>query len=107
MAVKIKQGDAVSVPVNLELNGEATDLAEIEQVEFFIGGYRKLYPGEVSYDETEKCFYVPVTQEETFLWPENTSITIDARIKFHGGNVQGAEKQRYITVIDAVSEEVL
>lgn len=107
MAAKIKQGDAVNVPVKLELNGEALNLAEVEQAEFFIGGFRKLYPGEVSYDETEACFYVPVTQEESFSWPENTSITVDARVKFRGGCVQGAEKLRYITVTDAVSEEVL
>ena len=57
MAVKIKQGDAVSVPVKLELNEEALNPAEVEQAEFYIGGYRKLYPGEVAYDETEGCFY--------------------------------------------------
>lgn len=107
MAVKIKQGDAVSVPVEIELNNEDLDIAEIEEVEFYLGGFRKVYPGDVTYDTTNKLFYIPVTQEESFSWPENTSITVDARVKFKGGNVQGAEKQRYMTIIDAVSEEVL
>jgi len=107
MATKIKQGDAVLVPVEVKLNGEILSIAEAEQVEFYIGGFRKLWPGEAVYSEEDGCFYVPVTQKETFSWPENSSIVIDARVKFRGGNVQGAQRQKYATVVDAVSEEVL
>ncbi len=107
MATKIKQGDAVLVPIEVKLNGEALDIAEAEQVEFYIGGYRKLWPGEVRYDGDDKCFYVPVGQEESFSWKENANIAVDVRVKFKGGNVMGAERLKYALVVDAVSEEVL
>jgi len=104
LAEKIKQGDAVLVPIEVRLNGEALDVAEAEAVEFFIGGYRKLWPGEAVYDEGDGCFYVPVSQEESFSWQENANIAVDVRVKFHGGNVMGAERLKYAFVVDAVSE---
>lgn len=107
MATKIKQGDAVLVPIEVKLNGEVLDTVEAEQVEFFIGGFRKLWPGEVNFDAGDSCFYVPVSQEESFSWKENANITVDVRVKFRGGNVMGAERLKYALVVDAVSEEVL
>jgi len=104
VAEKIKQGDAVLVPIEVRLNGEALNVAEAETVEFFIGGYRKLWPGEAIYDEDDGCFYVPVKQEESFSWQENTNIAVDVRVRFRGGNVMGAERLKYAFVVDAVSE---
>ena len=105
MANSIKQGDAYSVPVKINLNGEPLDAAEVEQIEFYIGGFRKLYPGDVTLIGEE--FNVPFTQEESFSWPEGEPIILDARVKFVGGNVQGIQRQQVIGVVDAVSEEVL
>ncbi len=104
MAEKIKQGDAVLVPIEVKLNGEVLNVAEAETVEFFIGGFRKVWPGEAVYDEGDRCFYVPVSQEESFSWQENANIAVDVRVKFRGGNVMGAEKLKYAFVVDAVSE---
>ena len=87
------------------MNGEPIDVQEVEQIEFYIGGFRKLYPGDVSIIGDE--FNVPFTQEESLSWPEGGQIILDARVKFVGGDVQGIEKQIQIGVVDAVSEEVL
>ena len=105
--MKIKQGDAYSVPIQVKLNGEPLVMENVETVEFYIGGYRKLYPSEVTYDTSDGYFYIPVTQEETFSWTANSPVMLDARVKFIGGNVQGIEKPVSIGVVDAVSEEVL
>ena len=107
MAMKIKQGDAYAVPVAISFGETDLDLAEVDSVEFYIGGYRKLYPGEVLYRQEDGYFYVPITQEESFSWEENSSIALDARVKWRGGDIQGTEKQKMIGVVDAVSEEVL
>lgn len=105
MAMTIKQGDAYAVPVKINLNGSPLDIQEVEEIEFYLGGYRKLYPGQVSLIGEE--FNVPFTQEESLNWPEGEPVILDARVKFVGGNVQGIIKQKNIGVVDAVSEEVL
>lgn len=105
MANTIKQGDAYAIPVKINLNGSPLDVQEVEEIEFYIGGYRKMYPGDVSLIGEE--FNVPFTQEESLSWPEGEPVILDARVKFKGGNVQGIENQIQIGVVDAVSEEVL
>lgn len=107
MANTIKQGDAYAVPVVLRLDGAPVDLLEVEQVEFYIGGFRKLYPGPVRYDGGEGAFYVPVAQQESLSWPEGQNIFLDARVKFKGGDVRGIARQIPLGVVDAVSREVL
>lgn len=105
--MKIKQGDAYSIPIRVRLNGELIVPENVAAAEFYIGGYRKLYPSEVTYSASDGYFYIPVTQEESFSWAANSPITLDVRVKFIGGNVQGIEKPVSIGVVDAVSEEVL
>lgn len=107
MANSIKQGDAYAVPVIIRLNDAPVNTQDVEMIEFYIGGYRKLYPGNVSYNAETNEFYVPFTQEESLSWAEGDSIVLDARVKFNGGNVQGIKKQIQIGVVDAVSEEVI
>lgn len=107
MANSIKQGDAYSIPVTIQLNDAPVNVQNVEVIEFYIGGYRKLYPGDVTYSSEDGEFNVPITQEESLSWPEGESIVLDARVKFVGGTVQGIEKQIQIGVVDAVSEVVL
>ena len=104
--MKIKRGDAYSVPVAVAVNKSELNLSDVELVEFFIGGIRKLYPGDVRYDSTNGGFQVPLTQEETFGFSVGT-INIDARVKFTSGAVEGFEKYIVATVVDAESSEVL
>lgn len=108
MAFTIKQGDAYTIPATIKLNGAAIAKADVDTVEFMIGdNIRKLYPGEVIYDETEGKYLVPVTQQETFSLEADATVPFDYRVKFVGGAVMGPKKMTYITVVDAVSTEVL
>ena len=108
MAIRIKQGDEYSLPVLIRLNGEPVDVSEVVEVEFTLGnGVRKTFPQEVQYNSADGCFYLPLTQEETFAFPANGSVTLDIRVKFAGGNVIGVQRMESIAVADASSEVIL
>ena len=108
MAIRIKQGDEYSLPVLIRLNGEPVDVSEVVEVEFTLGnGVRKTFPQEVQYNSADGCFYLPLTQEETFAFPANGSMTLDIRVKFSGGDVIGVQRMESIAVADASSEVIL
>lgn len=111
----IKQGDAYSIPVSAKLNGEPLNMVDVVNVEFTFGDggstiyTRKTFPEEVALVEIDGGLWlmVPLTQEETFAFPANSAVAMDMRVYFAGGAVKGAKKMQYITVLDALSEEVL
>lgn len=108
MAIKIKQGDAYAVPIQIRLNGELINADDVEAVEFCAGGtLRKLYPEDVSYEPGNNTFYLPLTQSETFAFPANGSVTLDVRVKFTSGDVIGVLRPDAFAVYDAASEVVL
>lgn len=108
MAIRIKQGDAYAVPVQVRLNGELINADDVETVEFCVGdGLRKLYPGDVTYEPGNNTFYLPLSQSETFAFPANGSVTLDVRVKFTGGDVIGVLRPDAFSVYDATSEVVL
>ncbi len=108
MAIRIKQGDGYSVPILLRLNGEPVDIDEVAEVEFTFGdGLRKLFPQDVQYNTADSCFYLPLTQAETFAFPANGSVSLDIRVKFVGGDVIGVQRMESFAVADASSEAVL
>lgn len=107
MATIIKQGDAYALPVGVTLNGAAIAQEDIDTVEFMLGDVRKLYPADATFNPEDNCFYVNLTQEDTFSLPANSAVNLDVRVKFVGGNVKGVKKMAAVTVIDATSEEVL
>ena len=108
MAIRIKQGDGYSVPILLRLNGEPVDIDEVAEVEFTFGdGLRKLFPQDVQYNTADSCFYLPLTQAETFAFPANGSVSLDIRVKFVGGDVIGVKRMESFAVADASSEAVL
>lgn len=107
MELWLKQGDEYFIGITAELNGERINLEDVEAVEFYLGGMRKLYPGEVKYNEELQLFMVPVRQEDTFKMPANGVVPLDARVKFIGGNVSGFKTLKYITVYEAISKEVI
>ena len=108
MATVIKQGDAYGIPLEIKLNGTALTATDVETVEVYVGdSIRKLYPDEITYNETLGSFIVPVTQEETFTLPEGETVRVDVRVRFVGGGVLGIRKKERIKVADATSEEVL
>ena len=59
----ILQGDALSVPISIKLNGIEVTTADIQAVKVTMGGIEKRYPGEITYDSGR--FLFPLTQEET------------------------------------------
>ncbi|MBQ7459835.1 MAG: hypothetical protein IJP67_07040 [Oscillospiraceae bacterium] len=104
----IKQGDAYSIAVRAELNGESLNMAEVESVEVMIGeNIRKVYPGDISYDDENETLLVPVTQEETFSLTAGSTAPVDLRVKFIGGSVIGARRMIYVATNDALSEAIL
>lgn len=108
MPIRIKQGDAYSVPIAIKFNGAPLDVDEVEEVEFSIGdSLRKLWPQDVGYSSTESCFALPLTQDETFAFPANSSVALDVRVKFIGGAVIGVQRMESFAVADAVSEVTL
>ena len=114
MATVIKQGDAFQMPIKISMQDAATGetiqpmIGDVEKVEVCIGdGIRKLYPDEITYDESNGCFCVPLTQEDTFSLPEDDTVALDLRVRFVGGCVLGIRKKERIKVADATSEEVL
>lgn len=115
MALTIKQGDAYSIPASAKLNGEPLNMADVDTVELTVGDgketvyVRKTYPGEVELREIDnKLFLIlPITQEEAFTMPSNGAVAFDMRVMLNGGAVIGARKMVYVTVLDALSEEVL
>ena len=107
MAIKIKQGDRYELPVAIELGGSALTPETVETVEFMLGKVRKCYPGEVRFEPEDGSFRLPITQEESFAWPEGETLWLDLRVKFPGGDVIGVEKKLGIAVVDAQSTEVI
>jgi len=107
MAISLKQGDEYSVPLEAKLNGETLDIEAVDTAEICLGDLRKVYPGEIEYDEAEACFLFPVTQEETFAMPANGAVELDVRIKFIDGSVVGCKRIKYLSIYDAKSEAVI
>lgn len=107
--VEIKQGDSYPIRVRIKLNNEyisSEDLDLLHCVEFMLGDdLRKIYPGEVEF--SEGAFYIPLTQDETFNFDENKSVSLDIRIHFTNGHVIGIKKMPKIKVVNAISEVVL
>ena len=108
MPIRIKQGDQYSVPILIRLNGEPVNADDVASVEFTFGsGLRKLFPGDVQYNSADDCFYLPLTQDETFEFPANGSMSLDIRVKFVGGDIIGVQRMESFAVADATSEVVL
>ena len=86
-----QQGNTYILDIPLTINGEDIDINDISLVEFMFENIRKTYgdEGDVTYDTDEKCFKVPLSQEETFALTENNIIKYQARVKFTDNSVNG------------------
>ncbi len=105
MSLKIKQGDAYAVPLDILLEGESVAPEDASVIEVYVGDVRKTYPGEISYLDGK--YYFPLTQAETFAMAENSQVDVDLRVKFSGGDVIGVTKKGVVVVVDATSEVIL
>lgn len=82
------QGDQYRIPVSLKHeDGSIVTESEVRDVEIFVGSVRKTLDDGISYDANEKCFYVYLTQKETFRL--GGDVGIQARVLFTSGDVVG------------------
>ena len=111
-----QEGNTYILQVPLTVNGEDIDIDEVSLVEFMFNDIRKIYgsyekgqetiTGDVTYNAEEKCFEVPLSQQETFTLRENDIIRYQARVKFTDNSVNGTcIYSGYIA--ESISKEVL
>ena len=104
--LSIKQGDAYSLRVRLDLNREPVteeELPLLHCVEFMLGdGIRKTWPEDGGFESG--AFLMPLTQEETFALEDGEKMEFDVRVHFANGDVVGMKKKLTIKIVDAISE---
>lgn len=107
MPLKIKQGDAYVIPLNITVNGVQLPVSEVSAVEVRLGDVRKTYPEDISHDADTGYYLVPLQQEDTLSLPEDDAVQLDVRVKFNGGSVVGTQKITMAISVNALSEEVI
>jgi hypothetical protein len=111
-----QEGNTYVLQIPLTVNGEDIDINNVSIVEFMFENIRKIYgtyiegneeiAGDVTYNSEEKCFEVPLSQEETFSLTENGIIKYQARVKFTDNSVSGTcVYNGYVS--ESISKEVL
>lgn len=88
----IKRGTTPTIRVRLD----GIKPEEVKSVEFMFkpvitdAGYvllHKKYPGDVTYDDTEKLWLLPLTQKDTRRLPKFKRVYMDTRITFQDGAI--------------------
>ena len=104
----ISEGNTYVLEIPLTVNEEELDINDVSVVEFMFGNLRKVYgeEGDVTYDTYEKCFKVPLSQEETFALKGKNIIDYQARVKFKDDSVSGTCIYKGY-VQETISKEVL
>ena len=89
---QIKRGTTPTIRVRMD----GIKPEDVRSVEFLIkpivtdAGYEllhKVYPGDVTYDETEALWLLPLTEEETRRMPKYKRVYMDTRITFPDGAI--------------------
>lgn len=111
-----QEGNTYVLQIPLTVNDEDIDINDVSLVEFMFEDIRKIYgtyeedgttkTGDVTYNSDEKCFEVPLSQEETFSLSENNIIKYQARVKFTDNSVNGTCVYNGY-VAESISKEVL
>lgn len=104
--ITIMQGDALTLPVLITLNGEPVTAEDVEAVRFSLGTLYKAYPGEVEFDAVSGRFALLLTQEETFAMPPG-SLRVIVRPKFKSSNVRGWRATAIIQVLGCEDKELM
>lgn len=105
METTIMQGDAVELPFIIKMDGKLVTPDVAEAVEITVGTLTRRFPGEVTYDEKKQQWLCPLTQEQTFSFPEG-KVPTQVRMRLQGGNVIGAPG-RMICVTGSLSKGVI
>lgn len=82
-------GDAYTLPIQITLENGIAKASDFADVEVVIGNAirKTLQKEEISYDENEQVFYIPLTQAETFKLRGKRDV--DIRLLFANGDVFG------------------
>ena len=87
------QGNTYMLPVEItNCAGEVlTPDDDIQKVQIIIGGLEKYYSedGDVQYDDDNRCFVVPLTEEETFAM--KGLVKWQVRVLYADGHIDGTE----------------
>lgn len=104
----LTQGSTYKLNVPLTKDGTNIDIELVDIVEFMFQDIRKLYgsDGDVTYDNKNKVFIIPLSQKETFQLNEASQIEYQARIKYKDGEVKATPIQ-YGYISESLSKEVL
>ena len=104
----LTQGSTYKLNVPLTKDGTNIDIELVDIVEFMFQDIRKLYgsDGDVTYDNNNKVFVIPLSQKETFELSQDTRISYQARIKYKTGEVKATPIQ-YGYISESLSKEVL
>lgn len=105
--MNLRQGNTYLLKIALiDEDSNQIDISAVDMVELMLGEKRIVYPTDsvISYDASDKCFVVELTQEDTFGM--NHYVESQARVKFVGGTVKGSEIISY-HIARAISGEVL
>lgn len=88
----IKRGTTPTIRVRLE----GIRPEDVQSVEFLFKAFvtdagpalfHKTYPGDVTYDDTEALWLIPLTQEDTWRLPKLNRVYMDTRITFPDGAI--------------------
>lgn len=104
--ITIMQGDALTLPVRITLNGEPVTAEDVEAVRFSLGTLYKAYPGEVEWDAASGRFNLPLTQEETFALQPG-SLRVIVRPKFKDSSIRGWQAATEIQVLRCEDKELM
>ena len=104
----LTQGSTYKLNVPLTKDGTNIDIELVDIVEFMFQDIRKLYgsDGDVTYDNDNKVFIIPLSQKETFQLAEEGKISYQARIKYKDGEVKATPIQ-YGYISESLSKKVL
>lgn len=104
-----QEGNTYLLEIPLTIANDNIDIESVSLVEFTFNDIRKLYngvDGEVSYDLANKCFKVPLSQQETFSLKNKLPVKYQARVKFTDGSVKATSiYESYM--LKSLSKEVL
>ena len=104
----IMQGDQYSVTINVRLNDEDIDIDTVDSIQFQLGDLVKYYhadgSGQITYDNENKWFVFPFTEEESFNF--NGPVSTQIRIKSIDGSIIGQQGET-INLIYSNTKEVM
>lgn len=98
------QGDQYSFIFKIEQCEVPLDLEGVNLIEFTVGTLSKQWPTTVTYDEEQKVFLFPVTQQETFAMGDYEEYQV--RIKYSSGNVYASPINK-IYVKNTLSKNII